>query len=134
MSPRRPPSSSGPRSRCRTARRSNDIWGAGAGSPCIWADSGTNWGVWAVNKTGAVGPLGTSQGTLTLGDSTWTVYKGNNGSNDVFSFVRSSNAGSGTVNILPILKWIKESHTIADRGRPRRLYSRATSRSSLCVR
>jgi hypothetical protein len=52
----------------------NDIWGSGAGSQCIWANSGTNWGVWAnqimlwVNKTGAVGPLGTSQGTLTLGD------------------------------------------------------------------
>ncbi|AYN39137.1 hypothetical protein D9753_09715 [Streptomyces dangxiongensis] len=147
----------------------NDIWGSGAGSQCIWADSGTNWGVRAnhpntggiksypnakkvinkpigsltsltssynvtvpasgayntsydiwdtgykyeimlwVNKTGAVGPLGGSQGTVTLGGSTWTVYKGNNGSNEVFSFVRSSNSGSGTVNILPILKWIKDT-------------------------
>ncbi len=136
----------------------NNIWGSGAGSQCIWANSGTNWGVWAndpeywaasvssypskegdqqvdhlarlahqrlqrhrpssgayntsydiwdtgykyevmlwVNKTGAVGPLGTSQGTLTLGGHTWTVYKGNNGSNDVFSFVRTSNSSSGTV-------------------------------------
>lgn len=33
-----------------------------------------------VNKTGAVGPLGSAQGTVTLGGSTWTVYKGNNGS------------------------------------------------------
>ncbi|MFI2202749.1 hypothetical protein ACH47Z_18595 [Streptomyces sp. NPDC020192] len=62
-----------------------------------------------VNKTGAVGPLGTSQGTVSLGGSTWTVYKGNNGSNDVFSFVRSSNAGSGTVSVLPILKWIRDT-------------------------
>jgi hypothetical protein len=147
----------------------NDIWGSGAGTQCIWANSGTNWGVNAnhpntggiksypnakkvidksvsslasltssynvtvpssgayetaydiwdtndkyeimlwVNKTGAVGPLGTSQGSLTLGGSTWTVYKGNNGSNDVFSFVRTSNAASGSVNILPILKWIKDT-------------------------
>ena len=147
----------------------NDVWGSGAGSQCLWANSGTNWGVWAnhpntggiksypnatkvinksitsmsslsssynvtvpssgayetaydiwdtghtyeimlwVNKTGAVGPLGSSQGTVTLGGSTWTVYKGNNGSNDVFSFVRSSNSSSGTVNILPILKWIKDT-------------------------
>ncbi|MGW2820944.1 glycoside hydrolase family 12 protein [Streptomyces sp. NPDC001443] len=147
----------------------NDIWGSGAGSQCIWANSGTNWGVWAnhpntggikaypnskkvinksitsltsltssynvtvpssgayntsydiwdtdydyeimlwVNKTGAVGPLGTSQGNLTLGGHTWTVYKGNNGANDVFSFVRTSNSSSGTVNILPILKWIKDT-------------------------
>ncbi|MGW3358494.1 glycoside hydrolase family 12 protein [Streptomyces bungoensis] len=147
----------------------NDIWGSGAGTQCIRANSGTNWGVNAnhpntggikaypnakkvigkpvaslssltssynvsvpssgayntsydiwdtgyryeimlwVNKTGAVGPLGSSQGTVPLGGSTWTVYKGNNGSNDVFSFVRSSNSSSGTVNILPILKWIKDT-------------------------
>jgi hypothetical protein len=147
----------------------NDIWGSGAGSQCIWANSGTNWGVTAnhpntggikaypnakkvigksitslaslsssynvtvpssgayntsydiwdtnyayeimlwVNKTGAVGPLGTSQGSLTLGGSTWTVYKGNNGSNDVFSFVRSSNSTSGTIDVLSILKWIKDT-------------------------
>ncbi|MEV8538457.1 hypothetical protein [Streptomyces sp. NPDC051572] len=147
----------------------NNIWGSGAGSQCIWANSGTNWGVNAnhpntggiksypnakkvinksitslgsltssynvtvpssgahntsydiwdtnydyeimlwMNKTGAVGPLGTSQGTLTLGGHTWTVYKGNNGANDVFSFVRTSNSSSGTVNVLPILKWIKDT-------------------------
>ncbi|MFI5886882.1 hypothetical protein [Streptomyces sp. NPDC051554] len=147
----------------------NNMWGSGAGSQCIWANSGTNWGVNAnhpntggiksypnakkvinksitslgsltssynvtvpssgayntsydiwdtnydyeimlwMNKTGAVGPLGTSQGTLTLGGHTWTVYKGNNGANDVFSFVRTSNSSSGTVNVLPILKWIKDT-------------------------
>ncbi|MFJ4811325.1 glycoside hydrolase family 12 protein [Streptomyces longwoodensis] len=147
----------------------NNIWGSGAGSQCVWANSGTNWGVWAdhpntggiksypdakkvinkpitslssltssynvtvpssgayntsydiwdtdydyeimlwVNKTGAVGPLGTSQGTVTLGGHTWTVYKGSNGANEVFSFVRTSNSTSGTVNVLPILKWIKDT-------------------------
>ncbi|MGW2571198.1 glycoside hydrolase family 12 protein [Streptomyces sp. NPDC001537] len=147
----------------------NNVWGSGAGSQCIWANSGTNWGVWAdhpntggiksypnatkainksvtslgslsssynvsvpssgayetaydiwdtnhryeimlwMNKTGAVGPLGTSQGNVTLGGHSWTVYKGTNGSNDVFSFVRSSNSTSGTVDILPILKWIKDT-------------------------
>ncbi|MFE9451055.1 hypothetical protein [Streptomyces sp. NPDC006739] len=147
----------------------NNIWGSGAGSQCIWANSGTNWGVWAnhpntggiksypnsdkvinksitslgslsssynvsvpssgayetaydiwdtnhqyeimlwMNKTGPVGPLGTSQGNVTLGGHSWTVYKGTNGSNQVFSFVRTSNSGSGTVNVLPILKWIKDT-------------------------
>jgi hypothetical protein len=62
-----------------------------------------------VNRTGAVGPLGTSQGNLTLGGHTWTVYKGNNGANEVFSFVRTSNSTSGTVDILPLLKWIKDT-------------------------
>ncbi|MET9580683.1 hypothetical protein ABZY30_34900 [Streptomyces massasporeus] len=147
----------------------NNIWGSGAGSQCIWANSGTNWGVWAnhpntggiksypnqtkainksitsltsltsgynvsvpssgayntsydiwdtdhdyeimlwVNKTGAVGPLGTSQGTVSLGGHSWNVFKGTNGANEVFSFIRTSNSSSGTVNILPILKWIKDT-------------------------
>ncbi|MFJ2115851.1 MULTISPECIES: hypothetical protein [unclassified Streptomyces] len=147
----------------------NNIWGAGAGPQSIWANSSSNWGVWAshpntggiksypnakkiinkplttlsslrsgynvtvpssgayntsydiwdsnhdyeimlwVNYRGAVSPLGTSQGTLTLGGHTWTVYKGNNGSNEVFSFLRTSNSTSGTVDILPILKWVKDT-------------------------
>ncbi|MFI0779077.1 hypothetical protein [Streptomyces sp. NPDC021212] len=62
-----------------------------------------------VNKTGAVGPLGTSQGTVTLGGHTWTVYKGSNGSNQVFSFIRSSNSSSGTVDIKSIVNWIKNT-------------------------
>jgi len=41
-----------------------------------------------------------------LGGHTWNVYKGNNGGNDVFSFVRTSNTTSGTVDILPIMNWI----------------------------
>ncbi|GGV88853.1 hypothetical protein ABZ178_30990 [Streptomyces massasporeus] len=147
----------------------NNIWGSGAGSQCIWANSGTNWGVWAshpntggiksypnqtkainksitsltslsssynvsvpssgayntsydiwdtdhdyeimlwVNKTGAVGPIGTSQGSVSLGGHSWNVFKGTNGANEVFSFIRTSNSSSGTVNILPILKWIKDT-------------------------
>jgi hypothetical protein len=147
----------------------NNIWGRGAGSQCIWADSGTKWGVRAnhpntggiksypnatkaINKTinsisslsssydvsvpssgaynssydiwdtrhdyeimlwvnynGAVGPIGSRQGTATLGGHTWNVYKGNNGSNQVFSFLRTSDSNSGTVDILPILKWLKDT-------------------------
>ncbi|MGW2342085.1 GH12 family glycosyl hydrolase domain-containing protein [Streptomyces sp. NPDC001661] len=62
-----------------------------------------------MNHNGAVGPLGTSQGALTLGGHTWNVYKGNNGANEVYSFLRTSDSTSGTVNILPILKWIRDT-------------------------
>ncbi|MFC9425544.1 hypothetical protein [Streptomyces sp. NPDC056987] len=62
-----------------------------------------------VNYRGAVGPLGTSQGSVTLGGHSWNVYKGSNGSNEVFSFLRTSNSTSGTVDVLPILKWIKDT-------------------------
>src|SRR6266568_4297156 len=112
----------------------NDVWGSGAGPQTIWANSGTNWGLWSnqpntggvksyghsgisvgrtlsslssvssnynvsvpssgayetaydiwansstyeimiwLNKTGAVGPLGSYQGNLTLNGYTWAVY------------------------------------------------------------
>ncbi|RPK40167.1 Endoglucanase S precursor [Streptomyces sp. ADI92-24] len=147
----------------------NNIWGSGAGSQSIWANSSSNWGVSAnhpntggiksypnakkvvgksitalssltsnynvtvpssgayntsydiwdtdydyelmlwVNYNGAVGPLGTSQGTVTLGGHSWTVYKGDNGANQVLSFLRTSDSASGSVDILPILKWIKDT-------------------------
>ncbi|MFB7370162.1 hypothetical protein ACFC0D_10000 [Streptomyces sp. NPDC056222] len=152
----------------------NNIWGSGAGAQCTWANSGTNWGVWAnhpntggiksypnakkvvnrrisafttltsnydvtvpavgaynssydiwdtdydyeimlwVNANGAVGALGDHQGDVTLGGHSWGVYKGkvphaDGTSHDVFSFLRTSDSTAGTVNILPILKWIKDT-------------------------
>jgi hypothetical protein len=144
----------------------NDVWGSGAGPQTIWANSYSNWGVWAnhpntggvksypnctryigktigslkslsssfnvtvpsagayetaydiwssnnayeimlwMNKYGAVGPLGSFYATVTAGGHTWNVYKGSNGSNAVYSFVRTSNTGSGTVNILSVLGWL----------------------------
>ncbi|MFB6770607.1 hypothetical protein [Streptomyces sp. NPDC056337] len=62
-----------------------------------------------VNYNGAVGPLGSPQGSVTLGGHSWNVYKGSNGANEVFSFLRTSDSSSGTVDILPILKWIKDT-------------------------
>src|SRR5262249_32275310 len=145
----------------------NDVWGSGAGPQTIWANSITNWGVWAnhpntggvksdpnitkaggpslsslhslrstfnarvpgsgadetahdnscphnafaimlsMNQTGAVGPLGTRQTSVTVGGHTWDVFKGSNGSNQVFSFVRHGNTSSATVDILAVLKWIQ---------------------------
>jgi len=145
----------------------NDVWGSGAGPQTIWANSITNWGVWAnhpntggvksypnisktvnrtlgslrsvrssfdvsvpgsgayesaydiwaannafevmlwMNRTGPVGPLGTRQTSATVGGHTWDVYRGSNGSNQVFSFVRRGNTSAATVDILAVLNWIK---------------------------
>jgi hypothetical protein len=153
----------------------NDVWGSGAGPQTIWANSYSNWGVWAnhpntggvksypnatryvgrqlsalhsvtsrfsvsvpssgayetaydiwdsnnaneimlwMNKTGAVGPLGTSQGSATVGGATWTVYRGSNGSNAVYSFVRSSNTSSSSVDVLAVMNWLRNTkHWIGD--------------------
>ncbi|MGW8744310.1 glycoside hydrolase family 12 protein [Streptomyces sp. WAC 04229] len=62
-----------------------------------------------VNQHGAVGPLGSPQGSVALGGHSWNVYKGSNGANEVFSFLRTSDSTSGTVDILPILRWIKDT-------------------------
>ena len=67
-----------------------------------------------MNKTGAVGPLGSLQTTATVGGHTWSVYSGSNGSNAVYSFVRSSNTSSGTVDIKAVLNWIKTKGWFGD--------------------
>jgi hypothetical protein len=146
----------------------NDVWGSGAGTQTIWADSSNSWGVTAnhpntggvkaypnitksinkqlsslnslsssytvsvpssgayntaydiwdtahryeimvwVNYNGAVGPIGgQTNSNVALGGSSWNVYNGSNGSNQVFSFLRTSDSNSGTVDILSILKWIQ---------------------------
>jgi hypothetical protein len=60
-----------------------------------------------MNKTGAVGPLGSYQTTASVGGHSWDVYRGSNGANQVFSFVRRGNTSSGTVNVLAVLQWIR---------------------------
>lgn len=39
----------------------------------------------------------------------WTVYKGSNGANEVFSFIRTSNSTSGSVDIRAVVDWIKNT-------------------------
>lgn len=154
----------------------NNIWGSGAGYQAIWANSYSNWGVWAqhpdtggiksypnsskyigktlssitslkssfnvtrpssgsyvsaydiwtnnnsyeimlwMNKAGSVKPISYNWDAsgnpvpvytnVTVGGHTWNVYKGHNGGNHVFSFVRTSNTNSGTVDILAILNYV----------------------------
>lgn len=70
-----------------------------------------------MNKTGAVGPIASSWDAngnpvpeatnVTVGGHTWNIYRGSNGSNAVFSFVRTSNTNSGTVDIAAISRWLR---------------------------
>ncbi|WP_405060093.1 hypothetical protein OG474_00255 [Kribbella sp. NBC_01505] len=152
----------------------NNVWGSGAGAQTIWANSYSNFGVWAnhpntggvksyphsardinrrisslgsltsnfnvsrpgsgayctcydiwadghnyeimiwMNKQGAVGPLGSRQTTTSVGGHTFDVYRGTNGSNAVFSFVRTGNTNSGSVDIKAILNWIRGQNWMGD--------------------
>jgi Glycosyl hydrolase family 12 len=76
-----------------------DIWDSGYHNEIM---------LW-MNKTGAVGPLGTPQGTVSVGGHTWTAYKGSNGSNAVFSLVRNGNTMAAGVDVLAVLKWMENT-------------------------
>ncbi|RZU01772.1 glycosyl hydrolase family 12 [Kribbella rubisoli] len=152
----------------------NDVWGSGAGAQTIWANSYSNWGVWAdhpntggvkayphsarnvgkrvsalgsltssfnvsrpgsgayattydiwadnnayeimlwMNKQGAVGAIGSKQTTVSVGGHTWDVYRGSNGANAVFSFLRTSNTNSGSVDVKAVLNWIRGQGWMGD--------------------
>lgn len=147
----------------------NDVWGSGAGPQTMWANSSSNWGVWAdhpntggiksypnvtkyvgkpinslhsvtssynvtvpgsgafetaydiwdsgnaneimlwLNKTGPIGPIGSYTATVDLGGHSWNVYKGSNGSNNVYSFLNNGYSASGTVDILSVLRWLENT-------------------------
>jgi Glycosyl hydrolase family 12 len=69
--------------------------------------------VWGT-KTGAVGPIGSSQGSAVIGADTWTAYKGSNGSNQVFSFLRTANISTDTIDVLAVLNWIETKGWFGD--------------------
>jgi hypothetical protein len=82
----------------------------------IWADDYRYEVMLWMNKYGPVGPIAARYDAnggipeyrnVSVGGHTWNVYRGSNGSNQVFSFVRTSNTNAGTVDILPILTWIR---------------------------
>ena len=75
----------------------------------IWDSSNANETMLWLNKTGAVGPLGSYVTNVSVGGYNWNVYKGNNGSNNVYSFLNTGSSTSGTVNILAVLKWLENT-------------------------
>ncbi|MET8995544.1 hypothetical protein [Amycolatopsis sp. NPDC004169] len=80
----------------------------------IWANNNAYEIMLWVNKQGPVGPLGTKQTTVTVGGHTWDVYRGSNGSNEVFSFLRTSDTNTGTVDILAVMNWIRSRGWFGD--------------------
>ena len=75
----------------------------------IWLNSSSIEVMIWTDVSGDVGPLGSSVGTVTLDGNTWTLYSGSNGSNPTYSFVRSGNESSGTVNVLDLLNYLQNT-------------------------
>ncbi|HEX2144188.1 MAG TPA: hypothetical protein VHG10_06755 [Glycomyces sp.] len=75
-----------------------DVWGDGdAHEIMVW----TQW-------TSNVGPIGGQVDTVELGGHTWNCHKGNNGANEVYSFLATEQFTSGTVGLTPIAQWLVE--------------------------
>ena len=72
--------------------------------------------IW-MNWRGAVAPISNSYDAngnpvpvytnVTIGGLTFNVYRGNNGSNEVYSFLRTSQTTAATVDIRSTVNWIK---------------------------
>ncbi|MFF5228875.1 cellulose binding domain-containing protein [Dactylosporangium sp. NPDC000521] len=89
----------------------------------IWANNNAyEVMIWA-NQHGAVGPIAESYDAngavpnarnVNVGGHTWNVYRGSNGANAVFSFVRTSTTNSGTVDVLAVLQWLRTQNWWGD--------------------
>ncbi|WP_426504298.1 cellulose binding domain-containing protein [Dactylosporangium sp. McL0621] len=89
----------------------------------IWANNNAyEVMIWA-NQHGAVGPIAGSYDSngavpdarnVSVGGHTWNVYRGSNGSNAVFSFVRTGNTNSGSVDVLAVMNWLRTNNWWGD--------------------
>ena len=67
-----------------------------------------------MNKYGPVDPLGAYQTRATVGGHTWDVYRGSNGANQVYSFIRTGNINAGTVDVTAVAQWIRNRGWFGD--------------------
>lgn len=75
----------------------------------IWDTNKANEIMLWLNQTGPIGPIGSYVTTVSLGNYSWNVYKGSNGSNNVYSFLNTGYSTSGTVDILGVLRWLENT-------------------------
>jgi len=67
-------------------------------------------------KAGGAGPIGGVDSTTSIGGASWEVHKGSTGTWNVYSYVRTTNATSATLNLMDFLKdlvnkgWMSSSH------------------------
>ncbi|MEJ2577534.1 MAG: hypothetical protein P8Z68_00375 [Kineosporiaceae bacterium] len=89
----------------------------------IWADNHAYEVMIWTNQQGAVSPIASAydgngpipeESGVVLGGHTWNIYRGSNGSNAVFSFVRTGDTNSGDVDVLAVLTWLRTQGWWAD--------------------
>jgi hypothetical protein len=80
---------------------SYDLWLHPMSNPTYANNPSEEVMVW-LYRAGGAGPLGSYQATVTIAGTSWDLYRGTNGWN-VFSFVRTSNTSSATLNLRDFL-------------------------------
>lgn len=93
----------------------------------IWYDNYAYEIMLWVNWSGGMGPIAYNYGcggypatacpaatNVNVGGHTWDVFQGNNGHNIVYSFLRTSNTNSGTVDITAISQWLRNNGWFAN--------------------
>jgi Glycosyl hydrolase family 12. len=83
----------------------------------IWDSNNAHEIMLWMNWTGAVNPISSQYNSsgqpvaaytnISVGGHTWNIYTGSNGSNAVYSFLRTSKTNSGTIDVLAIFKWLQ---------------------------
>ncbi|GAB3237161.1 hypothetical protein GCM10027447_36140 [Glycomyces halotolerans] len=81
-----------------------DVWGNGHDHEIM---------IW-LGAVGPVGPLGGYDTTVNVGGHNFDYYRGNNGSNEVYTFIRTSNTNSATVDITEIAQWLYSTGRMPD--------------------
>ena len=88
----------------------------------IWADNHAYEVMIWTNQAGAVGPIAERYDAdgavpavrnLSVGGHTWNVYRGSNGANAVFSFIRT-NTSAGSIDLLAVLNWLRTNNWWGD--------------------
>ena len=74
----------------------------------IWMNQNGSIAPISYNWSSAGQPVPESSNT-SVGGHTWNIYRGSNGGNEVFSFVRTSDTNSGTVDLQAIAQWIRNN-------------------------
>jgi hypothetical protein len=82
----------------------------------LWANNNAYEIMIWMNYTGAIGPIAESYDSngavpsarnVSVGGHTFNVYRGSNGANTVYSFLRTSNTTSGTIDLLALSNWLR---------------------------
>lgn len=89
-----------------TANVAYDIWVHTQSNP-LFENPSDEIMIW-VNSTGGAGPIGGVIATVSIGGATWQLHRGNIGW-EVWSFVRTSNSSSGSLNIRDFTDYLRNT-------------------------